>query len=162
MPRLGTLFLEQARILDGDARFAGKDAHEFKMPFVKDAFILGKNSHRADSVIVGDKRNAAEAASFAKRLDAEFFDFGGVIFADQDRLARTNDVFRDVVSGRTAARRFEHAANHFDIELHFVANRIERADVKVLDVKQAPKLLPDFALEGILIESGAESAANLV
>jgi hypothetical protein len=46
--------------------------------------------------------------------------------------------------------------------LHFVAKRIERADVKVLDVKQAAELLPDFTQEIILIESGAESAANLV
>src|SRR5271163_2117259 len=145
MTRLGALLVEKPRVFNGDTRFAGKHAQQFEMPFVKHALVFRENSHGADSVIVSDQRNAAETAVLENGLDAEFLDFGDIVFADKDGLSRPNNVFGEIVAGRPAARWLHGAVRHFYVEPHFVAKWVERADIKILDVKQAAKFFPNFA-----------------
>ncbi len=105
MPRLGALFVEEPCVFNGDTRFAREHAHKLEVPFVKSALILGKNGHGSDGVVVSDQRNAAEASMLKNGLDAKFFNFSGIVFADKHGLARANNVFGEIVSGRPAARR---------------------------------------------------------
>src|SRR5271154_1045793 len=162
MTRLGTLLVEKPRVFNGNTRLAGEDAHELEMSFIKDAFVFGKNSHRADGMIVSDEWNSTEAAVLENGLDAEFFDFGCIVFADQHRLSRPNNVFGEIVASRPAARRPHCAFRHFYVELHFITKRVKRTDVKILDVKEAPQFFPNFAQEIFLVERGTQGAANLV
>src|SRR5579872_1287876 len=162
MTRFGALLVEEPRVFDGNACLAGEHTHEFKMPLVKRALVFGKHGHRADGVVIRDKRHPAEAAVLQDRLDAKFFDFGDVVIANKHRLTRTDDVLRDIVACGTAARRSEDAVCHFYIKPHFVTKRVERANVKILDIKQAAELFPDFVEEILLVESRAEGAPNLV
>src|SRR5580704_2703214 len=162
MAGLGAFLMEQARILNGDTGLAGQHAHEFEVALVKCALMVGKDGHGADGVVVSDQRHAAEAAMLQNGFDTELFDFGGVVFANKHGLTRTDDVLRDVIARRAATRRSEDAVGHLDIEAHFVAKRVQRANIKILDVKKAAELFPDFAQEIFLVESRAEGPANLV
>src|SRR5579859_5741427 len=162
MTRLGALFVEKAGVFDGDTRFAGEHAHQLKMPLIKRALVIGKDCHGADGVVIRYERDAAVATAIAERIHAEFFSFGDIVIADEYRLPGTNDVFGDVIAGGPAARRLGSAADDFQIELHLIAKRIQRSDVKILDVKKAAQLLPNLAEELFLVESGAEGAANFV
>ncbi len=65
VPRLGTLFAEQAGVFDGDTRFTCEDAQKFQVPFVKHTLVVGVHGHRADGMIVGHQRYAAEATFYA-------------------------------------------------------------------------------------------------
>src|SRR5580692_6385782 len=162
MPRFGALFVEEARIFNGDARFASEDAHQFEVSLIKGAFVFGKNGHHADGVVIRDERNAAVAAVLENGLHAEFFDFRGVVLANKHRLTGADDVLGDVVPRGTAARGLELAANHFNVELHFIAQRVKRADVKILHVEEAAELFPNFAEKVFLVEGRTQSAANLI
>src|SRR5690348_2562794 len=162
MTRLGALFVEKARVFDGDTRFAGEHAHQLQMPLIKRALVIGKNGHGADGVVIRYERHAAVATAVAERIHAEFFGFHDIVIADEHRLPCTDDVFSNVVAGGPAAWRLGCAADDLQIELHLIAKRFQRGDVKVLDIKKAAQLLPNLAEELFLIESGAEGAANFV
>src|SRR2546422_470226 len=118
--------------------------------------------HADAGVIVGHQRYAAETPFGAQRLDAEFFHLPHVIVADQHWLPRSNDVFGDVVSGRTCALRQPRAIDDLDIELNFVAQGIQLRDVEVFHVEETPQLLPNFSRQILFVQRGAERAADLV
>jgi hypothetical protein len=54
------------------------------------------------------------------------------------------------------------AANHFEIEIDGVADRVRRSDIEIFDVEKAAELFPDFAEKIFLVEGGAEGAADFV
>jgi hypothetical protein len=88
--------------------------------------------------------------------------FDDEILADEDRLAGANDVFGEVIPGGTRVHGLALAANHFEIEIDDVTDRIGRSDVEIFDIKQAAEFFPDFAKEIFLVKSGAEGAADFV
>src|ERR671922_1407083 len=114
------------------------------MTFIKYAFIVGKNGHGADGVAVSDEGNAAETAALANRIDAEFFDFIDIIFANQDRLARSNDELGEVVPGGAGATRHAIATDDFHLKAKFVVKRGELGDIEIFDVEEAPQLFPNL------------------
>src|SRR5690349_18516986 len=99
MARFGAFFVEETRIFDGDAGFAGQHAKQLEMAFIKSALVVGENGHGADGVVVSHEGNAAETAAFADGFDTEFFDFIYIVFANQNRLPGSNDVLSEMVSG---------------------------------------------------------------
>jgi hypothetical protein len=53
-------------------------------------------------------------------------------------------------------------ANHFEIEIDGVADRIRGSDKEIFDVEEAAELFPNFAEEIFLVERGTEGAADFV
>ena len=105
MPRLGALFVEQPGVFNGDTRFACQDAQKLKVTFVKHALVVGVHGHRANGVIVGDERHAAEASRCTQGFDAQLFRLGHVIVPDEHRLPCPNDVLGDVIACGASALR---------------------------------------------------------
>jgi len=54
------------------------------------------------------------------------------------------------------------SANHFEIEIDGVADRVRGSNIKIFDIEEAAQLFPDFDEEIFLVESGAEGAADFV
>src|SRR2546430_1549790 len=132
------------------------------MALVKSTLVVGENGHGADGVVVSDEGNAAETASLADGFDAELFDFICIIFTNQNRLPRSNDVLGEMVSGVARAPRDAIAADDFQLKVKFVAHRIELGDVEVFDVEEAAQFFPDFFGEFFFLQRGAEDAADFV
>jgi len=162
MARLGAFFLEEAGVLNGDTGFAGEDAKKLKVAFVKSAVLIGEDAESADSVIVGDERDATERASGAQRIDAEFADFRDKALADENGLAGTQDVLGEVIAGGARALGHAHAFDHFQLKLNGIAKGVRRCEIEIVHIEKAAKFLPDFAEKIFLIEGGAEGAANFV
>src|SRR5580704_16198670 len=151
MACFGAFFVEETRVFNRDAGFTREDAHQLEMPLVEHALVFGKNCYDTDGLVVSDKRYAAIATSLLNWFDAQLFDRGDVILSNQYRLARADDVLGDVVACTATARGIKYAANYFNIEPHFVAKRIERADIKILHVKETAELFPNFAKKIFLV-----------
>ena len=132
------------------------------MAFVKGPFVVGEDGHRSDGVVVGHQRDAAEASFVAHRLNAEFFHLGHEIVADQNRLPRADDVFGEVIPSRPRALGHTRAVDHFQIETHFVAQRIEFGNVEILHVEQAAEFFPHFAHQVFFVERRAQRAPDFV
>jgi hypothetical protein len=160
--RFGPLFVKEAGVFDGDAGFAGEHAEQFEVALVKSALVVGENGHGADGVVVSHKGNAAETASLADGFDAELFDFIDIIFANQNRLPRSNDVFGEMVSGGARAPRHAIAGDDFQFKAKFVVHRIELSDVEIFNVKEAAQLLPNFLGELLSLQRRAEDAPDFV
>ena len=75
------------------------------MTFVKHALVVGVHGHRANGVIVGDERHAAEASRCTQGFDAQLFRLGHVIVPDEHRLPCPNDVLGDVIACGASALR---------------------------------------------------------
>src|SRR5690349_16204525 len=142
--RFGALVVEEPGVFDGDASFAGQHAKQFEVPFIKSSFVIRENSHGANGVVVGNEGNAAETAALSDRLDAELFNFIDVVFANQNGLARSNDVLGDVVSCGADAPGHAIAANDFHLKTKLIVHRIELGDVEIFDVEEAAQLFPNF------------------
>ena len=92
--RFRPLLAEQPRIFQSDDRFAGQHAHHFQVPDVERAFLGTLQDHGSDGPLVQQQRHAAEAALVRiLRFQTQLAHFFGVIFADQDGLARAHQVF---------------------------------------------------------------------
>src|SRR6202008_4051760 len=96
--RLRAFFLKQAGILNGDACFAGQDAKQFQMAFVEGPVLIGKHTQGADDAVVGDQRHATERTRSAQRLNPQLPHFADIVIANEDRLARTKNVLRQVIA----------------------------------------------------------------
>src|SRR5208337_16357 len=160
MARLGALSLEEAGVFNGDAGFAGEHAKKLKVAFVEGAILIGEDAQRADGVIVGNQRNSAEGAQGTQSIDAEFADFGEIVFANENGLAGAQDVLGEVIAGGARALRHTHAINHFQFKLDGVARGIGSCEIEILHIEKAAQLFPDFAEEIFLIEGGTEDAAE--
>src|SRR5690348_12548701 len=160
--RFGALFVEETSVFDGDAGFAGEHAEQLEMALIKSALVVGENGHGADGVVISHKGNAAKTASLANGFDAELSDFIDIIFANQNRLARSNDVFGEMVSGRANTAGHAIAADDFQLKAKFVVDGIELGDIEVFDIEEAAQLFPDFFAEFFSMQSGTEDAPDFV
>src|SRR5271157_2555185 len=162
MARLGALFLEEAGVFNGDAGFAGEHAKKLQVAFVKGAILIGEDAQRANGVIIGNQRNSAEGARSAQSIDAEFADFGEIVFANENGLPGAQDVLGEVIAGGARAFRHAHAINHFQLKLDSIAQGIRGREIEILHIEEAAQLFPDFAEKIFLIESGTEGAADFI
>ena len=105
----------------------------------------------SDRPVVGHQRNAAEAALAAERFNTKLSCFFDEIVADQNWLPGANHIFGQEISRWTRAPWDSSAIDDFQIEMHFVADSIERRDVKIFHVEQSPQLLPDLAKQILLM-----------
>src|SRR5437667_2972207 len=143
--RLGALIVKEARVFDGDACLAGENAEQLEVAFVEETLLIGEHSHGADGGVISDQWNAAEAAAFTNGLNAELARLGDVIVADEDGLARANDVLGEEVADRARAVRHARAVDDLEVGVQLITERVERGNIKIFDVEEAPQLLPDFA-----------------
>src|SRR5258708_305192 len=162
MAGLGALILEEARIFNGDAGFAGENAEEFEMPFVVGPIVVGVDAERSNGLVIGDERDSAEGAGSENGFNAQLAGFNREIFTNEDRLASADNVFGEVIPGGTRVHGLALTANHFEIEIDGVADRVRGSNIKIFDVEEAAQLFPNFDEEIFLVESGAEGAANFV
>ena len=145
MPGFRALFLEEPRILNRNTGLACQHSQQFEVAFIKCLVLVGEHRHRANRPVVGHQRNAAEAALAAERFNTKLSRFFDEIVADQNWLPRANHIFGQEISRCTCAPWDSSAIDDFQIEMHFVADSIERRDVKIFHVEQSPQLLPDLA-----------------
>ena len=85
--------------------------------------------HGADGPLVQQQGHAAEA-SFVRilRFEAQLAHFFGVIFADQDGLARAHQIFNHVVAAKWPGPfGLNFAVAHLDFKSNFVAGRYRAA-----------------------------------
>src|SRR5580692_9714134 len=125
------------------------------MAFVEQALATAVYGHHADGAIVQNQRDAAEAASFAEKLDTHALEGFGEAFANQDRLAIFYDVLDQVIAGGAAA--FRQA--RFFVDLEFEATRrlvwlVER-DVETAYIEQAAHLAVNSFEERVGFQGGA-------
>ena len=160
--RAGLLFLEQARVLNGDAGFAGQHAHQFEMSLVKHALLRAVRDHHADGAIMEHQGHSAETSHTLNGLDPQAVHFGREILADEQRLAGANQIFGQVIPHGAGALRQTHAFAHFQFELDFVVNGVVPGHVKIVHVKEPLHLFPNLAEQRIHVQRGAEGAADLV
>ena len=52
--------------------------------------------------------------------------------------------------------------DHLQVEIHFIANRVELRNVEIFHVEEPPQLFPYFAHQVFFVERGAERAADFV
>ncbi len=135
VPRLGALLLKQSRIFDSNARFAGQHPQQLQVPFVKRFLLIGIHRHRTDGAVICHQRDAAEAPLRPDRVDPKLAHFFNEIVPDQNRLPRANHVFRKEVSRRPGPIWQANAVYDFQVELHFVANRVQRTDIEILHIE---------------------------
>src|SRR5205814_9292870 len=127
---------------DSDNGIADEDEKKFEMALGEGSVVIGKNGHGDDGTVVGDKRNAAETAAGANGFDAELSYVGNIVLADQDGLARSNEVLGEMVSGRARAPGHAVATDDFQIKTQFVAEGIQLGDIKVFDIKEPAQFFP--------------------
>src|SRR5215470_4901422 len=160
--RFGSFFLEKAGVFNGDTSFASEYAQNFEMTFVVGAFFVGEEAQRADRVIVSDEGDTAERASGANRLDAQFADFVDEILANQNRLARPQYVFGQVIARRPRSLCLAYALDGVEFEMNQIAGHVVGGKIDILSIEQSAQFLPDFAEEIFLVEGGTESAADFI
>src|SRR5262249_680454 len=162
MPSFGAFLVEQSGVFNGDTGLAGKDAEKFEMSFVEGTLVLREDRHGTDGMVVSHERHTHKAATAQEGLDAELADLVGIVLTDQDGLAGANDVLGDVIARGTCALGHVFAVDDFDVEDHFVADGIERANIEILDIEEAAQLFPNFTEQIFLVERGAQSAADFI
>src|SRR5260370_5221494 len=154
--------MEQARVFDGDAGFTGEHAEQLEMTLIKCALVIGKYGHGANGMVVGHQGDAAKTASSAKRLYTKLLDLGDIVFADQNGLARSNEVLREMVSGGTRASGHAIATDDFQLKAKFVAERVQFGDVNILDVEEPAQFFPDLLAKLFFLQCGTENTADFV
>src|SRR6202158_1047232 len=132
------------------------------MSFVEYVLLIRKNGHGPDGMVIGHQRHAAEASARAKRFHSELLHFFDVVVADQHGLARSYDVFGEVITRGPAALGHAHPGDYFEMKPHFVADRIELPDIKIFDIEEPPQFFPNFAEQIFFVERGAQRAPNLI
>ena len=153
------------RIFQRDDRFARQHAHHFQVPDVERAFLRTLHGHGADGPLVEQQRHSAEAALMRiLRFQAQFAHFFGVIFADQEGLARAHQVFDDRSWPPKGRDLFgsSFAVAHFDFKSDFVAGRIVQRNAEMIHVEQALHFVQNGFKQRVRIQRGAQRAADFV
>ena len=82
MPRFGALFVEETRVFDSDAGFAGKHAEQLEVTFIEGPLVVREHRHGANGMVVGHQGNAAKAAAGANGFDPQSLYLADVILPD--------------------------------------------------------------------------------
>src|SRR5260370_41746420 len=117
------------------------------MPFVVGPMGVGVDAERSNGLVIGDERAPAEGAGSENGFNAQLAGFNREVFTNEDRLASADNVFGEVIPGGTRVHRLAITADHFQIEIVGVADRVRGRNIKILDVAEAAQIFPTFTWE---------------
>ena len=136
MPRLFLFLGKESRVFDCHRRFAGKHAHQFHVPFVKYSFLLAVHRHHADCAVVKNQWHGANRSGQTSWFEAQALGLFGVVVSNQQRLARSDHVFGQVIPGRASSFGQPIALYHIDFKSYLLSLVVVERDKKTTYVEQ--------------------------
>ena len=96
-------------------------------------------------------------------FDAQLAHFFGVIFPDQEGLARAHQVFDHRVAAKWPGPFGQNfAVAHFDFKFDFIAGRVVERDTEMIHVEQALDFVQDGFEKRVRVQGGAQRAPDFV